>query len=281
LKNLILIISLFNILFSTGFSQIENNNNAVIFYKQGIGVNVTMELTLSKDMTFIEYTQALSCVDRSMATNTISGTFTINKNKLKLTPSKEIYFDFKGNCTKTEGTDAITKSCSYITEYKIIKYKDLTLLLYDNNSSLNNMNDFIDIANAINKKDSEAEIRYIWKNTDNSIMVGKDISSSFPPPWNDYILSKPLIGKVITAKQVIKEDKAQYKYLDPGSKYIYTLDIGKEAGIRDRMLLYAKGKNSCLCEFIVLAVEDKQCRGFIRQYQEEDCKKNMEYSTKE
>jgi len=241
-----------------------------------------MTLTLTKDFTFTEHTKALSCVDRSISSNTISGTFKISKNRLILTPKKLLYYDFQGNCSKLEETDTIIKSGCFITEYKIVKYKDLILLLNDFTNTGNYPNDFIDIANSINRKDSNTEIRYIWKNVDNnSITVGKDIADSFPPPWNEYILIKPIVGKVIASNRVCKVDKAQYKYLDPASKYIFTLDIGKEAGIREKMRLYAQGENVCFCEFIILAVEAKQCKGFVSQFQEKNCIKNMEYSTKE
>jgi len=261
----------------------ENNLNSWKFYKEGPGVNVSVTLTLSNDFTFVEHTKAMSCVDRSMSTNTISGVFMIVKNKLFLTPTKLLFYDFQGNYTKIEGTDSILKAnILFIKEYQIIKYQDLILLLNDSIPAHNYTNDFIDIANAINKKDNNANIDDKWKNKDeNSITVGKDIVNSFPFPWNEYILNKPIVGKVIKTKKINKEDKTNYKYLDEKSTYLYTLDVGEDSGIRKGMKLYTKGKKDCSCELIILEVDNKQCIGFIRKWQESACLKIEEFSTKE
>ncbi len=282
MKKIITVFVLFNFIISIGFSQIESNFKTMIFYKQGIGVNVSMTLSLNSDFTFVEHSEAQSCVDRSSASNTISGVFKLEKNKIILTPNQLLYYDFQGNPLKIEGMDAILKSSLFFTEYEIVKYKDLILLLYDSTTSSRYTNDFINIANDINKKDGETEIRYIWSNKNvNSFKVDKEIVKKFPPPYNEYIINKPIIAKVIKTKTVSNEDKYKYKYkyLDDNNKYIYTLNIGKEDGIRNGMILYANGKNNCLCELIILEAESNQSIGFILQYQEEDCNKNTKYST--
>jgi hypothetical protein len=261
----------------------ENNLNSWKFYKKGPGVNVSVTLTLYKDFTFVEHTMAMSCIDRSSSTNTISGIFMMDKNELFLKPKKLLFFDFQGNYTKIEGTDSILKAnILFIKEYQIVKYQDLIVLLNDSIPAYNYTNDFIYIANAMNKKDTNVNIDDIWKNKDeNSITVGKDIANSFPFPWNEYILNKPIVGKVIKTKIVNKEDKKLYKYLDNESKYLYTLDVGEDSGIRKGMKLYAKGKNNCSCELIIFEIAKKNSLGFVRQWQEDNCKKIDEFSTKE
>lgn len=283
MKRITLIFIFFLTLLANGFSQVEFSSDAMIFYKKGIGINVSVELTLSKDMTFVEQTLALSCIDRSTSTNTISGVFSFDSNNLILTPQKQLFYDFQGNCLKLEGTENILKENPlFLTKYKIVKYQNLILLLNDSISSSNFSNDFIDIANAINKKDGEVNIEYFWKNKDDhSITVNKDISTSFPGPWNEYILNQPLKGKTISLTNISKEDKIRAIFQGIPPKYLFSLDIGKESGVRKGMKFYARGKNECLCEMIIIEINENDCKGFIRQYQEEECKNILEFGTKE
>jgi hypothetical protein len=263
------------------FSQSESIPSSLTFYKKGAGVNVSMKLTLSENKTFTEHTDALSCVDRSMATNTISGTYILEKKRIKLIPTNQLYYDYQGNPLKVIGTNEILKKNTlFIDEYDIVFCKKLILLLNDSTTSGRYTNDFIDIANAINKNNGNTEIDYIWKNKDDdAYKVDKDLADCFPPQWKNYILTNPITANVIKTRISTSADKKKYTYLDNNSKYLFTLDVGEEAGIREGMILYATGKNDCLCELIILETEKKQSVAYIRQWQENSCEKLTKFST--
>lgn len=253
-----------------------------VFYKKGIGVNVTHKLTLLDDSTYVEQTKAVSDVDRRMATTTISGTYHIAGNKLKLMPSEELSFDYRGNHRKTIVTDSVLKKSYYFAlHYEIVNYKDLVLLLNDSIYYGRCSNDFIDIANSINEHDGKDEMCYIYRNADNSsFTVDKNISASFSSPWNEYILDSPVNGKVIDMKKADSADRAHYKYLYMYSENIFTLDIGTTDGIRNGMKLYSIGKDTCSCEMIIMEVWEKQCKGYLAPLYETNCLSAVDYSTK-
>jgi hypothetical protein len=240
-----------------------------------------MKLTLNENKTFIEHTDAMSCVDRSMATNTISGTYIIENKRIKLVPTNQLYYDYQGNPLKVVGTNEILKKNTlFIDEYDIVFYNNLLLLLYDSTTSSRYTNDYINIANAINKNNGNTEIDYIWKNNDDdAYKVGKDLADCFPSQWNDYILTKPITANVIKTRISTSTDKKKYTYLDNNSKYLFIMDAGIEDGIRKGMNLYATGKNNCLCELVIIDVGKGQSKGYIGQWQEENCNTCKEFST--
>lgn len=268
---------LVHFLFATGFSQ--EKKLPAIFYKNGPGVNTTMKLTLHVDSTFIEYTIGISSVDRSIATNTITGTYRVDKNTLVLIPQKLSYQDFKGNYTQIDDTKSILKSHSFIAKYEIIPYNNTVLLLHDN-ASLDFKNDFLTIINLLNAQDGKIQLsRYgqVWKNSESTIEIDKDISKNFPSPWSEYILKNPVKGKVISNTTVNERDKIPYKY----ATRIYTLNIGSKADLKKGMKLYClpTGSNSFSME--IFEVKENWCRGYIvPSFYEEKCTINSEYSTK-
>lgn len=262
----------------TSFSQYNNIILITTFYKKGVGVNTSMELSLSKDKKFIEETKALSCTDRKRSTNKIEGTYKIDQNKLILTPQRLSFFDFNGIHTELEGVDTIIKNSQFISTYYIINYNNVILLFQEGNK--NYLNDFIEISNKINEKNNIIEIDNIWKNMNNSIKVGNDLSKNFPDTWKDYILTKPLNGKIINSRIIKTEERVKYSLQDDNSKYLYELNIGLKDGIRKGMKLYPITKNSNSCELIIIETFSNTSKGYIRAYQEIDCKSYTEYSSK-
>ncbi len=280
-KSVIILLFLGSFPFSPLFAQSGSIPSSMTFYKKGAGVNVSMKLTLSENKTFTEHTDALSCVDRSMASNTISGSYILEKNKIKLIPTSQLYYDYQGNPLKIVGTDAILKENTlFVDEYNIVFYKNLVLLLYDSTSSSRYTNDFINIANAINYNNGETEIDYIWKSKDDdAYKVGKDIAECIPAQWKDYVLNKPITVNVIKTITSGKEDKEKYKYIDKSSKHLFILNVGAESGIRKGMNLYARGKNNSLCELVIIEVENLQSIAYIAEWQEADCISCKVFST--
>ncbi|MFH0867636.1 MAG: hypothetical protein V1904_15710 [Bacteroidota bacterium] len=253
-----------------------------VFYKKGIGVNVTHKLTLINDSAYSEHSRAVSDVDRSMATSTYAGKYKIYQNKLMLNPRELLSFDFQGNHMKTEITDSILKKSYYLAlSYDIVKYKNLVLLLNDSSYDGHFSNDYTDIANAINEHDGKDELYYIYRNADNSsFSVDKDISKSFPSPWNEYIMDTPVKGKVTGIKKADSDDRLLYEYLYIYSEYIFTLDIGTTDGLRNGMKLYSTGKDSCSCEMTIMETEKDQCKGYMAPFYETNCISAIDYSTK-
>jgi hypothetical protein len=260
----------------------ENAKYPFVFYKKGIGVNVTHQLTLNNDSIYSETIRIVSDVNRSMATSTYSGKYKIVQDKLLLNPRELLSYDFQDNPMKTEITDSILRKSHYLAlRYDIIKYKNLVLLLNDSTYDGRYSNDYTDIANAINEHDGKDELYYIYRNADNSsFTVDKDISASFPSPWNEYILDKAVKGKVTGIKKADANDRSFYKYMYIYSEYIFTLDIGTTDGIKNGMNLYSTGKDSCSCVMTIMEAEKDQSKAYLAPAYETNCMSAVEYSTK-
>lgn len=253
-----------------------------VFYKKGIGVNVTKKITLNDDSTYVENTRAISDVNLHMATSTISGKYNLAENKLMLIPLEQFSTDFQGNHKKTVVTDSVLKKSYYLAlKYEIVKYNDLVLLLNDSIYPGDYSNDFIDIANSINEHDGKDEMYYIYRNADNSSFAAdKDISASFSSPWKEYILDAPVKAKVTGIIKADSDDRLHYEYLYIYSEYIFTLDIGTTDGIRNGMKLYSIGKDSCSCEMTIMETEKNQSKAYLVPAYETNCMSAVEYSTK-
>jgi hypothetical protein len=263
------------------FAQ-KKNNVISTYYKDGIGMNAFMQLTLANDFTFIEQTRVISSVDRRIATGTVRGTYAIEQNRLILTPKESLSYDFRGNYTKLEETDSILKKTLFASEYEVVRYKNSILLFDDKIQTPGTYtNDFIDVANAINSKE-ESATDYIWRDSEQPITIKKDIARSFPAPWNEYILNKSVIAKVINSKAVQEgdEDSDKLKFHYPYADNIYMLDVGQNKGVYNGMKLYALEKDSVLCELTVFDVGSDQSKGYLLSHQEKDCKMSKRYSTK-
>jgi len=192
----IFMILLFNIQLSA--NEIKNNPdidyNGKYFFGDGLGVNC--HLTLAEDTFSFLWRGCLGVYGEN------SGTFTISNNKLNIFPAKQ-------NIQKGFGGTP--------TEFIFISWGNRLYLIPDNDT------DLIDFCNSINQNSEPREDvhgQFYLKENNENIKVSD--YPKLPKKYSDYLLNKPLKGKII---KII-------------NKKLCIVNIGKNNGLKKGMELF-------------------------------------------
>lgn len=199
-------------------------------------------------------------------------------NEIRYTPIKHYYKGFLEEEIR-EIDEKWNENNFFRQHYKVMEYKDLKFLMVDDDYSINTTfsrkNDFIEIANALNKSDRRVILRSIWRTSDSKRPIHdsfhefkKDIRMSFPEKYRAYILNVPIEGRILT--KTFSEEESPY-FLEGK----VSLNVGAIDGVFAGMYFYPKnykGKADVYLE--VMEVAESHCEGYLHCYNDRiDCPK--------